>query len=112
VELISSAASGEGELVERYNRGVRFFIRREVGDAAIADDLYQETFCLILKNIRRERSDFCCAMKFRGAWRHFIPGLNSLAEETQSIAVQKIDGTFVYRRTQHCRPLPLGQAIP
>jgi DNA-directed RNA polymerase specialized sigma24 family protein len=28
-------------------------IRREVGDTALADDLYQETFCIILEKVRR-----------------------------------------------------------
>jgi RNA polymerase sigma-70 factor, ECF subfamily len=56
-DLVSRIRAGdqqaEAELVERYNRGVRFIIRREVGAAAIADDLYQETFCLVLEKIRR-----------------------------------------------------------
>jgi DNA-directed RNA polymerase specialized sigma24 family protein len=34
----------EAELVERYKCAVMSIIRREVGDAAVADDLYQERF--------------------------------------------------------------------
>jgi RNA polymerase sigma-70 factor, ECF subfamily len=56
-DLVSRIMAGdqqaEAELVDRYNRGVRVIIRRELGDSAIADDLYQETFCLILEKIRR-----------------------------------------------------------
>jgi RNA polymerase sigma-70 factor (ECF subfamily) len=42
----------EAELVERYKCAVMSIIRREVGDAAVADDLYQETFCIVLEKIR------------------------------------------------------------
>ena len=43
----------EGELVERYSRCVMIIIRREVGNTAVVDDLYQETFWIILEKIRR-----------------------------------------------------------
>jgi RNA polymerase sigma-70 factor (ECF subfamily) len=56
-DLVSRIMAGdleaEAELVKRYNRGVSFIIRQEVRDAAFADDLYQETFCLVLEKIRR-----------------------------------------------------------
>jgi RNA polymerase sigma-70 factor, ECF subfamily len=56
-DLVSRIMAGdpeaEDELVERYNRGVRFFIRQEISDTSIADDLYQEIFCLLLEKIRR-----------------------------------------------------------
>jgi RNA polymerase sigma-70 factor (ECF subfamily) len=86
-ELVSRIIAGdrqaEAELVERYNRGVRIIIRREVGDAPIADDLYQEAFCLVLEKIRRREvrepeklSGFVCSVArnlvighFRGAAR-------------------------------------------
>jgi RNA polymerase sigma-70 factor, ECF subfamily len=42
----------EAELVERYNRVVTNIIRQKVGDTAVADDLYQETFCIVLEKIR------------------------------------------------------------
>jgi RNA polymerase sigma-70 factor, ECF subfamily len=68
----------EAELVERYNRGVRVIIRREVGDAAIADDLYQETFCLVLEKIRRgevrepeKLSGFVCSVASNLVISHF-----------------------------------------
>lgn len=43
----------ETELVERYNRAVMSIIRRALGNSAVADDLYQETFCIIIEKIRR-----------------------------------------------------------
>src|SRR5262245_26501928 len=46
------ARLAEAELVERYNRVVMSIIRREVRDSTVADDLYQETFCIVLEKIR------------------------------------------------------------
>jgi RNA polymerase sigma-70 factor, ECF subfamily len=43
----------EAELVERYDRSVMSIIRREVGATTVADDLYQETFRIVLVKIRR-----------------------------------------------------------
>jgi RNA polymerase sigma-70 factor, ECF subfamily len=81
-DLVSRIMAGdrqaEVELVERYNRGVRVIIRREVGDAAIADDLYQETFCLVLEKIRRgdvrepeKLSGFICSVARNLVIGHF-----------------------------------------
>lgn len=56
-DLVSRILAGdhqaEGELVERYSRGVTFILRRETGDTSAADDLYQETFRIALEKIRR-----------------------------------------------------------
>jgi RNA polymerase sigma-70 factor, ECF subfamily len=56
VDLVSRIRAGnrqtEAELVERYSRGVMIIIRREVRDTAAAEDLYQETFRIILEKIR------------------------------------------------------------
>ncbi len=99
-DLVSRIRAGdrqaEAELVERYNRGVRVIIRREVGGSAIADDLYQETFCLVLEKIRRgdlrepeKLSGFVCGVArnlvieyFRRAARREIM---TLTEETTSL---------------------------
>jgi RNA polymerase sigma-70 factor (ECF subfamily) len=81
-DLVSRIRAGdrqaEAELVERYNRGVRVVIRREVGDSAIADDLYQETFCLVLEKIRRgevrepeKLSGFVCSVARNLVISHF-----------------------------------------
>jgi RNA polymerase sigma-70 factor (ECF subfamily) len=43
----------EAELVERYNHGLKIIIRREVSDAAAVEDLYQETFRIVLEKIRQ-----------------------------------------------------------
>ncbi|MBO0801335.1 MAG: sigma-70 family RNA polymerase sigma factor, partial [Blastocatellia bacterium] len=51
--IMSGDRLAEAELVERYHDGVRILLRRELGETAIAADLYQETFRLVLERIRR-----------------------------------------------------------
>jgi RNA polymerase sigma-70 factor, ECF subfamily len=81
----------EAELVESYNRIVTNIIRRKVGDAALADDLYQETFCIVLEKIRegeiREAekiSGFVCSVARNRVIKYFQRALRqeSLTEET------------------------------
>jgi RNA polymerase sigma-70 factor, ECF subfamily len=56
VDIVSRIRAGnrqtEAELVERYSRGVMIIIRREVRDTTAAEDIYQETFRIILEKIR------------------------------------------------------------
>jgi RNA polymerase sigma-70 factor, ECF subfamily len=56
-DLVSRIRAGdqqaEAELVERYSDGVKIIIRRETGSASVADDLYQETFRIVIEKIRR-----------------------------------------------------------
>jgi RNA polymerase sigma-70 factor, ECF subfamily len=56
VDLVSHIRTGdpqaEAELFERYSRGVMVIIRREVPDAAVAEDIHQETFRIALEKIR------------------------------------------------------------
>jgi RNA polymerase sigma-70 factor, ECF subfamily len=81
-DLVSRIRAGdrqaEEELVTRYNRGVRIIIRRELGDAAVFDDLYQETFCLVLEKIRQgdlrepeKLSGFVCSVARNLVIGHF-----------------------------------------
>jgi RNA polymerase sigma-70 factor (ECF subfamily) len=51
--IMSGDQRAEAELVERYHHGVRILLRRELGETAVAADLYQETFRLVLERIRR-----------------------------------------------------------
>ncbi len=48
----SGDAAAEGELVERYSKGVLFLLRRMTRDRALADDLHQETFRVVLERLR------------------------------------------------------------
>ena len=56
-DLVSRIRAGdrqaEAELVERYSRGVKVIIRTKTGNAAIAEDRYQETFRIVLEKIRQ-----------------------------------------------------------
>jgi RNA polymerase sigma-70 factor, ECF subfamily len=56
-DLVSRIMAGdqqaEAELVERYSDGVKIIIRREIGNASVADDLYQEVFRIVIEKIRR-----------------------------------------------------------
>ena len=81
-DLVSRILSGdrqaESELVERYSRGVTFIIRRETRDASQADDLYEETFCIVLEKIRRgdvrepeKLSGFICSIARNLVIEHF-----------------------------------------
>jgi RNA polymerase sigma-70 factor (ECF subfamily) len=45
-------AAAESELVERYSRGVRFLLSELTRNPARVDDLYQETFRLVLEKVR------------------------------------------------------------
>jgi RNA polymerase sigma-70 factor (ECF subfamily) len=42
----------EGELVARYGRGVNYLLRHLTRDPEWADDLYQETFAVVLERLR------------------------------------------------------------
>jgi RNA polymerase sigma-70 factor (ECF subfamily) len=56
VRLVERIRAGDGaaeaELVERFGRGVRFVLNELARDAARVDDLYQETFRLVLAKVR------------------------------------------------------------
>jgi RNA polymerase sigma-70 factor (ECF subfamily) len=45
--------AAESELVRRFSRGLLLMLRRLVQNPALADDLHQETFALVLGKIRR-----------------------------------------------------------
>lgn len=57
--LVRRIASGdpaaEGELVERYSRGLLFLLRRLAPE--LAEDLHQETFRIVLERLRRRELD-------------------------------------------------------
>jgi RNA polymerase sigma-70 factor, ECF subfamily len=55
-DLVRRIAAGESaaedELVRRYSRGVFFVLNQNLSDRPIADDLYQETFRLVIEKVR------------------------------------------------------------
>jgi RNA polymerase sigma-70 factor, ECF subfamily len=81
-DLVSCIRAGdqqaEAELVERYSRGVMIIIRREVSDTTVVDDLYQETFRIVLEKVRQghmrdpvKLSGFVCSIARNLAIHHF-----------------------------------------
>ncbi len=54
--LVRRIAAGdrgaEGEMVERYSRGISFLLRRLTGSTELAQDLHQETFRIVLERLR------------------------------------------------------------
>lgn len=53
--IASGDAAAEGELVERYSRGVLYLLRRLAPE--LAEDLHQETFRIVLERLRRRPLD-------------------------------------------------------
>ena len=45
-------SSAEGELVERYSRGLLYMLLRTTGDPYLADDLHQDAFRVVLERLR------------------------------------------------------------
>jgi RNA polymerase sigma-70 factor, ECF subfamily len=99
-ELVSRIRAGdlqaEAELVECYNLVVMSIIRREVGDTTLADDLYQETFCIILEKVRRgdvreaeKLSGFVCGVARNQVIRHFQRAARkrNLVETENSVSI-------------------------
>lgn len=53
--IASGDASAEGELVDRYSRGILYLLRRLAPE--LADDLHQEAFRIVLERLRRRELD-------------------------------------------------------
>jgi len=49
--ILAGEKRAEDELVERYARGVQLVLRQSAADSDV-EDIYQETFCLVLQKIR------------------------------------------------------------
>jgi RNA polymerase sigma-70 factor (ECF subfamily) len=53
--IAAGDASAEGELVQRYSRGLLYLLKRLAPE--LADDLHQETFRIVLERLRRRELD-------------------------------------------------------
>ena len=51
--IVSGDPAAEAELVQRFSRALTFLTRRLTRDETAADDLYQETFRLVIEKVRR-----------------------------------------------------------
>ncbi len=50
--IVSGDPTAEAELVRRFSRAVSFLLRRLARDEAMVEDLYQETFRLVIEKVR------------------------------------------------------------
>jgi RNA polymerase sigma-70 factor (ECF subfamily) len=50
--IVSGDPAAEVELVQRFSRATSFLLRRLTRDDAMAEDLYQETFRLVIEKVR------------------------------------------------------------
>lgn len=50
--IVSGDPAAEAELVQRFSRAVSFLLRRLTRDEAMMEDLYQETFRLVIEKVR------------------------------------------------------------
>lgn len=55
--IAAGDASAEGELVERYSRGLRYLLRRLGAAPELADDFHQEAFRIVLERLRKKELD-------------------------------------------------------
>lgn len=70
-------SAAETELVERYSRGLLYMLRRTAGDPALAEDLHQETFRVVLERLRErglEEPERLAGFLHRTAKNLFIGG--------------------------------------
>ncbi|HEX4959447.1 MAG TPA: sigma-70 family RNA polymerase sigma factor [Thermoanaerobaculia bacterium] len=55
--IAAGDTSAEGELVQRYSRGILYLLRRLVSSPELAEDLHQETFRIVLERLRKRELD-------------------------------------------------------
>ena len=69
--------AAETELVKRYSRGLLYMLRRTAGDPALAEDLHQEAFRVIIERLRErglEEPERLAGFLHRTAKNLFIGG--------------------------------------
>jgi RNA polymerase sigma factor (sigma-70 family) len=107
-EVISAASSGDTRAQETiyrsYQRCVYSLIRRLIARPAIADELFQDTFIEILRNLHTYSGDGAfggwvraiavnkCLMYLRSPWHRSFAYLD--ADESEPIADQLIDAAL------------------
>ncbi|MCP4661515.1 MAG: sigma-70 family RNA polymerase sigma factor [bacterium] len=110
--LVGRVAAGdstaEGELVERYSRGLLYMLRRMTGDPALADDLHQETFRIVLVRLRRSglEQPQGLAAYLRGTARKLL-----IAEYRKKARRQTDEDVEAVERAVDPAPSPLTHAL-
>ena len=110
-ELVRRIRAGddaaESELVSRYGRGVTILIQRASSDASAVDDLYQQTFQIVLEKIRRgdvrepeKLSGFICSL-----------ARNLVIDHFRKAAARRFTGTVEESRTPDPAPGPLESLL-
>ena len=89
--IVSGDPAAEAELVSRFSRAVSFLLRRLCRDEAVVEDLYQETFRLVIEKVR--------AGELRDAER--LPGFVSSMARNLFIAMTRLGGR---RQKWHAEP--------
>ncbi len=55
--ILSGDRSAENELISQYGGGLLIMLRQRTGDHQLANDLYQETFMIVIRRLRRAYLD-------------------------------------------------------
>jgi RNA polymerase sigma-70 factor, ECF subfamily len=111
-DLVSRIRAGdrqaETDLVARYGRGVLMILRREARNAAVSDDLYQETFRIALEKIRQgdlresdKLSGFICSVA-----RYLV--IEYFRRETRQ---EHLTAIAEAERPQHAEPTQLNALL-
>ena len=72
--IAAGDAAAEAQLVERYSRGLRYLLNRLGAAPALADDLHQETFRIVLERLRTRGLEQPAALVgfVHGTARHLV----------------------------------------
>ncbi len=111
-ELVARIQAGDrrapDQLVARFGRGIRWVLRRTLGDRAEADDLFQETFRLALRKIPAgELREPHKLGGFLTALAHNL-ALGHLRREART---RGDPGSETVERLVHSGPSPLGSLL-
>lgn len=109
--LVSRIAAGdraaEGDLVERYSRGLLYLLRRLSGDPGQAEDLHQETFRIVLERLRERPLEE--PEKLAG-FLHRTARYVYLGERRKTVRRRTEPDPETLSRTADARPSQLSQA--
>lgn len=86
--------AAEARLVERYSRGLLYMLRRTAGDPALAEDLHQETFRVVLERLRErglEEPERLAGFLHRTAKNLFIGGYRKVVRRKTEGEVEGLE---------------------
>ena len=73
-KIAAGSSDAEGELVEQYGQALRFLLRRLTRDPEFAEDIFQETFFIVIERLRKASLDDPAGLPafIRGTARNLI----------------------------------------